>query len=87
MNRKYYSLLIFFLALSAVAVLFQNIFRMQLGAQFFSLDSFKWWFLVTTLTSLTTSLLLLNYFYYRKYRIVFYTGIMVTIAYLCFSTV
>ncbi|HTF27838.1 MAG TPA: hypothetical protein VK625_03285 [Flavitalea sp.] len=87
MNRKYYSLLIFFLALSAVAVLFQNIFRMQLGAQFFSLDSFKWWFLVTSLTSLTISLLLLNYFHYRKYRIVFYTGIIVTIAYLCFSTV
>src|ERR1700733_15054246 len=83
MNKKLYPWLIFFLALSGTSVLLQSILHSLLGPQFFMLDSFGIWLLITNFTVIIGSILLLKYYYSQKYWFTFATGALYSICNLC----
>jgi len=82
MNRStgIYTILIYFLGLSAACGVLQGIISVLLGAQIFLLESFVMWFLVVNIISLSLSVLLLQYYHFRKYWFAFFAGIISVIA-------
>ena len=79
MNTRLYSVLIFFLGLSAATSLLQSIIRFQIGSGIFFLDSFLWWFVMVNLTGFTASVLTLKYYQYQKYSFALVAGVIFTI--------
>ena len=79
MNRTFYLFGIFFLALWAVAGVFQSIIHFQLDNQIFALGSLGNWVLVVIAVSTIGLLFLLRYFYFKKYGFAFYSGLVVTL--------
>ena len=75
MNKWHYTLLIFFLMLTAFSGLLENTIRFLLGPQIFTLDSFYKWLLAMSIVSLIGSILTLKYYYYQKHRFAFTAGI------------
>lgn len=74
MNKWHYTLLIFFLGLTAFSGLIESTIRFLLGSQIFMLDSFYEWLLAMTILSLIGSILTLKYYYYQKHRFAFTAG-------------
>ena len=80
MNRSLYHLGIFFLSLTVVCSLYQEIIQFVFGAQLFTQESFAAWSLTTHFIRLTALLFLLKYYYDQKYWAALYTGIISTVA-------
>ena len=68
MNRSFYTYIIFFLVLAAVAALYQGILQLIVGAQLFTLQSFSSWFLLMGLCYLLSALFVLKYYHHKQYR-------------------
>ena len=85
MNKKLYPWLILFLGLSGISALLQIILRSLLGPQFFMLDSFGIWLLITNFAGIIRSILLLKYYYSQKYWFAFATGTLYSICNLWYA--
>ena len=80
MKREYYLFANFFLGITAVCSLFQTVIFFRLGAEMGALPSFLNWIMVTGLVQITASIFVLKYFHYKKYQLVFVTGIIMAVA-------
>ena len=80
MNRSLYSFAIFVSVVYIVVALIQSVIYFQLGRETYSLDSFKAWFALGNLLSFLGLALFLKYCHYRKYLLVFRTGIVTAVA-------
>ena len=80
MNRDFYHLGIFFLSLYVVAGVFYSIIFFQIDYQIYSLHSFTNWLLVLTSLLLVSSVYMLKYYHYKRYRLVFITGVIASVA-------
>jgi pimeloyl-ACP methyl ester carboxylesterase len=74
MSRSFYSLAIFFTALSIFAALLHSIMYFQLDAQVYTLQSFPLWYAYLTVVSLIASVMILKYYHYKDYKFTFWTG-------------
>lgn len=80
MNKGLYTLLNFFLGLTAAVSLLQGIVRLVAGPPVFLQASFMNWFLMATLVSLAGAVLLIRYYHYRQFRFAFIAAIISTLA-------
>jgi hypothetical protein len=75
MNKWYYTLVIFFLGLTAFSRLLQSTILLLLGRQIFMLESYSEWLLVTNIIAFIGGILTLKYFYDQKHWLAFTAGI------------
>jgi hypothetical protein len=87
MNKTLYHFGAFFLGLIAACGLFQGIVQLLFGGQLFTQSLFIPWFLMLHIISTTGAIVVLKYYHYRKYWAAFYTGVIGTIANLCYAGV
>jgi len=80
MNRDFYHLGIFFLSLHVVAGLFHSIIFFQIDYHIYSLHSFSNWLLVLTSLLLVSSVYMLKYYHHKRYRLVFITALIASVA-------
>lgn len=80
MNKALYIILINLLGLAAAAGVWHFIIGLQIGAESYTLQSYRTWFLVVQIPAFTGALLLLKYYYDQKYRLAFFTGAIAFIA-------
>ena len=80
MRRDSYLFANFFLGITAICSLFQTVIFFRRGAEMGELPSFLNWIVVTGVIQIAASIFVLKYFHYKKYQLVFVTGIIITIA-------
>jgi predicted esterase len=80
MKRDSYLFANFFLGITAICSLFQTVIFFRLDAGMGALPSFLNWIMVTGLVQIAASIFVLKYYYYKKYQLVFVTGIIITVA-------
>lgn len=85
MNRSLYHFGIFFLGLTAACGLVQGIVQFLFGVQLFMQNSFIVWFLTMHTVAMIGVIVVLKYYRYQKYWAAFYTGMVATIASLCYA--
>lgn len=84
MKKNLYFFGIFFLGLLVASALFQSLIYFQLGSQVPTLQSFLGWIVLIVIINLVVLFVLLKYYHYKKYWFTFSTGIIFTIAGLCY---
>ncbi|MDB4919155.1 MAG: peptidase-like protein [Mucilaginibacter sp.] len=87
MNKILYIILIVFLGLTTASGIWNFIIGFKMGPEIYKLDSYVQWFLVGNITAFIGSILLLKYYYDRNYRLAFFTGVIVVITNLGYTTV
>ncbi|WP_184548366.1 dienelactone hydrolase family protein [Mucilaginibacter sp. FT3.2] len=87
MNKSLYHFGIFFLGLTAACGLALGIFQFLFGVQLFMQNSFVPWFLMMHIVAITGVIIVLKYYHYQKYWAAFYTGMIATIASLCYNAI
>ncbi len=80
MRRDSYLFANFFLGITAICSLFQTVIFFRRGAEMGELPSFLNWIVVTGVVQIAASIFVLKYYHYKKYQLVFVTGIIITIA-------
>jgi len=80
MKRESYLFANFFLGITAICSLFQTVIFFRLGAGMGELPSFLNWIMVTGVVQIAASIFVLKYYHYKKYQLVFVTGIIIAVA-------
>jgi hypothetical protein len=87
MNKQFYSVIIFVLALSLLAGIIQSIFYLLLNGELFRLEAFAGWFILINLLSITGTIFILKYYHFRGYSLAFSAGMVATAANLVFAII
>ncbi|MEO6282284.1 MAG: dienelactone hydrolase family protein [Dyadobacter sp.] len=87
MTKSLYTFAIFFLTLMVCSGILTGVVHFFTGPYIAKLESFNNWHLTGTVVSLVGSVFLIKYYYFKRYRLVFYTGIIATVTSVCFAFV
>ena len=79
LNQNFYSFAVFLSALYAVIITIQGILYFLLGQQTYFLAVFVYWYLFSHIILLLGSVIFLIYFQVKKFQVVFWTMLVVTI--------
>ena len=74
MNKKFYSLAIFFVGLSVACGLLQSIVHMQIDRGILGLQVLPYWLLVENIIILLATIFILKYYHAKSYKFAFYAG-------------
>jgi pimeloyl-ACP methyl ester carboxylesterase len=87
MTKSFYTFANFFLTLMVCSGILTGVIHFFTGPYIAKLESFNNWHLTGTVISTVCSVFLIKYYYFKRYRLVFYTGIIATVTSICFAFV